>query len=221
MNYKSLNESILSVTNPQPKLVEEDYQTPDRAAQSRNIVGDAVDRANNSETDRQDKIRNRKLTKVSNRHEMERKSKKTYGMGGKIVKKATVKEEQEYTELLETIIVTIANELNIPPQELIEGFLKEELSEGLRKKIMHGLKVAVTGGALLAGTAGAAHQLAKPEWTTPRHHSPSSQVQKADSKTTQSTSAAKAKAKAKANSDDYYPPGQIIRGVDNSSLFSN
>ena len=149
MQYKSLNESILSVTNPQSKLVE----------------------------------------------------------------------EREYTELLETIIVAIANELNIPPQELIEGFLKEELSEGLRKKIMHGLKVAVTGGALLAGTVGAAHQLAKPEWTTPRHHSPSSQVQKADSKTTQSTSAAKAKAKA--NSDDYYPPGQIIRGVDNSSLFSN
>ena len=151
MQYKSLNESILSVTNPQSKLVE----------------------------------------------------------------------EREYTELLETIIVAIANELNIPPQELIEGFLKEELSEGLRKKIMHGLKVAVTGGALLAGTVGAAHQLAKPEWTTPRHHSPSSQVQKADSKTTQSTSAAKAKAKAKANSDDYYPSGQIIRGVDNSSLFSN
>ena len=151
MQYKSLNESILSVTNPQSKLVE----------------------------------------------------------------------EREYTELLETIIVAIANELNIPPQELIEGFLKEELSEGLRKKIMHGLKVAVTGGALLAGTAGAAHQLAKPEWTTPRHHSPSSQVQKADSKTTQSTSAAKAKAKAKAKSSDYDYSGQILPGVDNSSLFSN
>ena len=134
----------------------------------------------------------------------------------------SVKEEREYTELLETIIVAIANELNISPQTLIEEFSEQELSEGLRKKIMHGLKVAVAGGALLAGTAGAAHQLAKPEWTTPRHHSPSSQVQKADSKTTQSTSAAKAKAKAKAkSSDDDYPPGQIIRGVDNSSLFSN
>ena len=133
----------------------------------------------------------------------------------------SVKEEREYTELLETIIVAIANELNISPQTLIEEFSEQELSEGLRKKIMHGLKVAVTGGALLAGTAGAAHQLAKPEWTTPRHHSPSSQVQKADSKTTQSTSAAKAKAKAKAKSSDYDYSGQILPGVDNSSLFSN
>ena len=66
----------------------EDIQTSARAAQSRNLVGDAVDRANASETDRQEKIRVRKLNKVSNRHEMERKSKKTYGMGGKIVKKA-------------------------------------------------------------------------------------------------------------------------------------
>ena len=221
MQYKSLNESILSVTNPQSKLVKEDYQTPDRAAQSTRMINKAWLHANTSESNKEENKRNRKYHKIFNKREMESKSKKTYGMGGKIVKKATVKEEQEYTELLETIIVTIANELNIPPQELIEGFLKEELSEGLRKKIMHGLKVAVTGGALLAGTAGAAHQLAKPEWTTPRHHSPSSQVQKADSKTTQSTSAAKAKAKAKANSDDYYPPGQIIRGVDNSSLFSN
>ncbi len=138
----------------------------------------------------------------------------------KAKKTTTVKEEQEYTELLETIIVAIAHELNISPQTLIEEFSEQELSEGLRKKIMHGLKVAVTGGALLAGTAGAAHLVAKnPEWTTPRHHSPSSQVQKADSKTTQSTSAAKAKAKAKSSDDDWN--GQIIRGVDNSSLFSN
>ena len=133
----------------------------------------------------------------------------------------SVKEEREYTELLETIIVAIANELNISPQTLIEEFSEQELSEGLRKKIMHGLKVATAAGALLAGTAGAAHQLAKPEWTTPRHHSPSSQVQKADSKTTQSTSAAKAKAKAKAKSSDYDYSGQILPGVDNSSLFSN
>ena len=215
MNYKSLNSAIRSVTNPQPKLVKEDYQTRERDRQMANTgqLGSALD-------------------------SKEKASKKVYGKDGVVahkslrsmIKKANwkdeknrlaVKEEQEYTELLETIIVTIANELNIPPQELIEGFLKEELSEGLRKKIMHGLKVAVTGGALLAGTVGAAHQLAKPEWTTPRHHSPSSQVQKADSKTTQSTSAAKAKAKAKAKSSDDYYPGQILPGVDNSSLFSN
>ncbi len=194
--------------------VKEDYQTRERDRQMANTgqLGSSLD-------------------------SKEKASKKVYGKDGVVahkslrsmIKKANwkdeknrlaVKEEQEYTELLETIIVAIAHELNISPQTLIEEFSEQELSEGLRKKIMHGLKVAVTGGALLAGTAGAAHLVAKnPEWTTPRHHSPSSQVQKADSKTTQSTSAAKAKAKAKSSDDDWN--GQIIRGVDNSSLFSN
>ena len=205
MNYKSLNSAIRSVTNPQPELVKEDYQTrerdrqmantgqlgssldskekaskkvygkdgrvehkslramikkanwkdeknrlavkediqtPDRAAQSRNIVGDAVDRANNSETDRQDKIRNRKLTKVSNRHEMERKSKKTYGMGGKIVKKSTVKEEQEYIERLEFALESIAEELECDVEDLLEDLQTRGRYLQVDRKATHSERLA-------------------------------------------------------------------------------
>ena len=80
--------------------VKEDIQTPARVTQSRNIVGDAVDRANDSKTDRQEKIRVRKLNKVANRHNMETRSRNTYGMGGKIVKKATMKEDVEQVDEL-------------------------------------------------------------------------------------------------------------------------
>ena len=122
--------------------VKEDYQTPDRAAQSRNIVGDAVDRANNSETDRQDKIRNRKLTKVSNRHEMERKSKKTYGMGGKIVKKSTVKEEQEYIERLEFALESIAEELECDVEDLLEDLQTRGRYLQVDRKATHSERLA-------------------------------------------------------------------------------
>ena len=125
MRHKSLNESILSVTNPQPKLVEEqryieeyiamlesaleaiaeelecdvedlleDIQTPARAAQSTRKINKAWLHANTSESNKEENKRNRKYYKIFNKREKESKSKKTYGMGGKIVKKATVKEEQ-------------------------------------------------------------------------------------------------------------------------------
>ena len=113
MNYKSLNSAIRSVTNPQPELVKEDIQTPQRKAEGekdiKNLTGtykrrikkaagipnphvrsnasdDALERANDA------------LTNLSNRtakHETERRSTELYGHRGKIInKKATVKEEQ-------------------------------------------------------------------------------------------------------------------------------
>ena len=131
MNYKSLNSAILSVTNPQPKLVKEDIQTPERQAQmkrklkrSDNLVGKANAEVNKREraedraysnlsadddflkvaktSDRADTARdNRERTdkthsSLVNLNSRERKSKKLFGKGGKVIKKATVKEEQEY-----------------------------------------------------------------------------------------------------------------------------
>ena len=160
MRFKSLNESILSVTNPQSKLVEEqrhieeyiellefaleaiaeelecdvedlleDIQTRDRQVQmkrklkrSDNLVGKANAEVNKREraedraysnlsadddflkvaktSDRADTARdNRERTdkthsSLVNLNSRERKSKKLFGKGGKIIKKATVKEEQ-------------------------------------------------------------------------------------------------------------------------------
>ena len=145
VEHKSLRAMIKKANWKDEKnrlAVKEDIQTPDRAAQSRNIVGDAVDRANNSETDRQDKIRNRKLTKVSNRHEMERKSKKTYGMGGKIVKKSTVKEEQEYIERLEFALESIAEELECDVEDLLEDLQTRGRYLQVDRKATHSERLA-------------------------------------------------------------------------------
>ena len=90
----------------------------------------------------------------------------------------SVKEEREYTELLETIIVAIANELNISPQTLIEEFSEQELSEGLRKKIMHGLKVATTAAAILGGGVAGGLGMAKMRNDRLKNESPARQVER-------------------------------------------
>ena len=68
--------------------VKEDIQTPARAAQSTRMINKAWLHANTSESNKEENKRNRKYHKIFNKREMESKSKKTYGMGGKIVKKA-------------------------------------------------------------------------------------------------------------------------------------
>jgi hypothetical protein len=73
----------------------EDVQTPARAAQSTRMINKAWLHANTSESNKEENKRNRKYHKIFNKREMESKSKKTYGMGGKIVKKATMKEDTE------------------------------------------------------------------------------------------------------------------------------
>ncbi len=120
----------------------------------------------------------------------EKASKKVYGKDGVVAhksladmlkkanKKASVKEEQEYTELLETIIVAIAHELNISPQTLIEEFSEQELSEGLRKKIMHGLKVATTAAAILGGGVAGGLGMAKMRNDRLKNESPAAQVER-------------------------------------------
>ena len=55
-----------------------------------------------------------------NLNSRERKSKKLFGKGGKIIKKATVKEEQEYIERLESALESIAEELECSVEDLIE-----------------------------------------------------------------------------------------------------
>ena len=176
MNYKSLNSAIRSVTNPQPKLVKEDIQTPQRKAEGEKDIKnlsrtrtrrlkswtkhpnpgssgyydaeDRFDKANSAKAARQDQ------------QSSERSSSDTYGKGGKIVKKGkvqkpiekkgdyvyshyrdatitkaqalkdskskifnkmgTVKEEQEYIELLEFALEAIAEELECSVEDLLE-----------------------------------------------------------------------------------------------------
>ena len=117
----------------------------------------------------------------------------------------SVKEEQEYTELLETIIVAIANELNISPQTLIEEFSEQELSEGLRKKIMHGLKVAVTGAAILGGGVAGGLGMAKMRNDRLKNESPARQVERQKREKESENNWRKATAH------------QAVPGVDNSS----
>ena len=176
MNFKSLNSAIRSVTNPQPKLVKEDIQTPQRKAEGEKEIKnlsrtrtrrlkswtkhpnpgssgyydaeDRFDKANSAKAARQDQ------------QSSERSSSDTYGKGGKIVKKGkvqkpiekkgdyvyshyrdatitkaqalkdskskifnkmgTVKEEQEYIELLEFALESIAEELECDVEDLLE-----------------------------------------------------------------------------------------------------
>ena len=55
-----------------------------------------------------------------NLNSRERKSKKLFGKGGKVIKKATVKEEQEYIERLESALESIAEELECSVEDLLE-----------------------------------------------------------------------------------------------------
>ena len=109
MNYKSLNSAILSVTNPQPELVKEDYQTRERDRQIANL-GKPVPAIDSKE----------------------KASKKVYGKDGRVEhksladmlkkanKKSTVKEEQEYIERLEFALESIAEELECSVEDLLE-----------------------------------------------------------------------------------------------------
>ena len=117
----------------------------------------------------------------------------------------SVKEEREYTELLETIIVAIANELNISPQTLIEEFSEQELSEGLRKKIMHGLKVATTAAAILGGGVAGGLGMAKMRNDRLKNESPARQVERQKREKEAENNWRKATAH------------QAVPGVDNSS----
>ena len=119
MNYKSLNSAIRSVTNPQPELVKEDYQTRERDRQMANTgqLGSALD-------------------------SKEKASKKVYGKDGRVEhksladmlkkanKKSTVKEEQEYIERLEFALESIAEELELDPNELVEAVRSTVDAEG-------------------------------------------------------------------------------------------
>ena len=190
MRYKSLNESILSVTNPQSKvssaLVEEqryieeyiellefaleaiaeelecdvedlleDVQTRDRQVQmkrklkrSDNLVGKANAEVNKREraedraysnlsadddflkvaktSDRADTARDnrertdKKHSSLVNLNSRERKSKKLFGKGGKVIKKATVKEEQDLSE-------------DLPPKEYVDR-IKKKTKDAQKKK---------------------------------------------------------------------------------------
>ena len=193
MNYKSLNSAIRSVTNPQPKLVKEDIQTPQRKAEGEKDIKnlsrtrtrrlkswtkhpnpgssgyydaeDRFDKANSAKAARQDQ------------QSSERSSSDTYGKGGKIVKKGkvqkpiekkgdyvyshyrdatitkaqalkdskskifnkmgTVKEEQEYIELLEFALEAIAEELECSVEDLLEETKKTaQLSSDQRAAAM-------------------------------------------------------------------------------------
>ena len=161
MQYKSLNESILSVTNPQPKLVKEDIQTPQRKAEGekdiKNLTGtykrrikkaawipnpnvrsnasdDALERANDA------------LTNLSNRttkHETERRSTELYGHRGKIIKKkSTVKEEQEYIERLEFALESIAEELECSVEDLLEDLQTRGRYLQVDRKATHSERLA-------------------------------------------------------------------------------
>ena len=193
MKFRSLNEAILSVTNPQPKLVKEDVQTPQRKAEGEKEIKnlsrtrtrrlkswtkhpnpgssgyydaeDRFDKANSAKAARQDQ------------QSSERSSSDTYGKGGKIVKKGkvqkpiekkgdyvyshyrdatitkaqalkdskskifnkmgTVKEEQEYIELLEFALEAIAEELECSVEDLLEETKKtSQLSSDQRAAAM-------------------------------------------------------------------------------------
>ena len=197
MNFKSLNSAIRSVTNPQPKLVKEDIQTPQRKAEGEKEIKnlsrtrtrrlkswtkhpnpgssgyydaeDRFDKANSAKAARQDQ------------QSSERSSSDTYGKGGKIVKKGkvqkpiekkgdyvyshyrdatitkaqaskdskskifnkmgTVKEEQkyieEYIELLESALESIAKELECSVEDLLEETKKtSQLSSDQRAAAM-------------------------------------------------------------------------------------
>ena len=190
MNYKSLNSAIRSVTNPQPKLVKEDIQTPQRKAEGEKDIKnlsrtrtrrlkswtkhpnpgssgyydaeDRFDKANSAKAARQDQ------------QSSERSSSDTYGKGGKIVKKGkvqkpiekkgdyvyshyrdatitkaqalkdskskifnkmgTVKEEQEYIELLEFALEAIAEELECDVEDLLEDLPPKSYVDRIKKK---------------------------------------------------------------------------------------
>ena len=190
MKFRSLNEAILSVTNPQPKLVKEDIQTPQRKAEGEKEIKnlsrtrtrrlkswtkhpnpgssgyydaeDRFDKANSAKAARQDQ------------QSSERSSSDTYGKGGKIVKKGkvqkpiekkgdyvyshyrdatitkaqaskdskskifnkmgTVKEEQEYIELLEFALEAIAEELECDVEDLLEDLPPKSYVDRITKK---------------------------------------------------------------------------------------
>ena len=128
----------------------------------------------------------------------------------------------EYTELLESVLLALCEELQLDPNELVEGFSEQELSEGLRDKIKTGLKIAAAVGALAAGGYG----ISKSPVINPRDASPASQVersasaQKAKSTATQSSVSAAAKAKARRRSDTSKSANQAVSGVDNSAWTS-
>ena len=191
MKFRSLNEAILSVTNPQPKLVKEDVQTPQRKAEGEKEIKnlsrtrtrrlkswtkhpnpgssgyydaeDRFDKANSAKAARQDQ------------QSSERSSSDTYGKGGKIVKKGkvqkpiekkgdyvyshyrdatitkaqaskdskskifnkmgTVKEEQEYIELLEFALEAIAEELECDVEDLLEDIQTRERQVQMKRKL--------------------------------------------------------------------------------------
>ena len=130
--------------------VKEDYETPLRKAENEKAIKNLTKKEKDTlgawaahPADRlhsprsymlQDKFvtARRKLEARTALQQKERKSKKTYGMGGKIVEKATeikdylarnsaeVKEEQEYIEMLESALISIAEELECSVEELIE-----------------------------------------------------------------------------------------------------
>ena len=112
------------------------------------------------------------------RYEAKKAAEKSSALKQNRLDSKSVKEEREYTELLETIIVAIANELNISPQTLIEEFSEQELSEGLRKKIMHGLKVATTAAAILGGGVAGGLGMAKMRNDRLKNESPARQVER-------------------------------------------
>ena len=191
MNFKSLNSAIRSVTNPQPKLVKEDIQTPQRKAEGEKEIKnlsrtrtrrlkswtkhpnpgssgyydaeDRFDKANSAKAARQDQ------------QSSERSSSDTYGKGGKIVKKGkvqkpiekkgdyvyshyrdatitkaqaskdskskifnkmgTVKEEQEYIELLEFALEAIAEELECDVEDLLEDIQTRDRQVQMKRKL--------------------------------------------------------------------------------------
>ena len=152
MKFRSLNEAILSVTNPQPKLVKEDVQTPQRKAEGekeiKNLRGKAKEKTqkwaehdDESFPSRTSKIGDEyvaatnKLGAMVTKQQAERKSKTVYGLGGKIVKKATVKEEQEYIELLESALESIAEELECDVEDLLEDIQTRERQVQMKRKL--------------------------------------------------------------------------------------
>ena len=123
MNFKSLNSAIRSVTNPQPKLVKEDYQTRERDRQIANL-GKPVPAIDSKE----------------------KASKKVYGKDGRVEhksladmlkkanKKSTVKEEQEYIERLESALESIAEELECSVEDLLEDLPPKSHVDRIKKK---------------------------------------------------------------------------------------
>jgi hypothetical protein len=131
MNFQSLNSAIRSVTNSQLNL-KEDIQTSERKQEMSMKRKKLEKRFETSAMLPKDSLG---IWAHGNKDAAEKKSKQMYGKGGKIVKKTTtMKEEQEYIEMLESALESIAEELECSVEDLLEDLPPKSYVDKIKKK---------------------------------------------------------------------------------------